>query len=75
MAFNSKNIETINIRLNIIFRLSLPFLAMLEFIYWKMYLSNEFFLKKYFSNKFDSKILILILILTEIERKSKILED
>ena len=75
MAFNSKNIETINIRLNIIFRLSLPFLAMLEFIYWKMYLSNEFFLKKYFSNKFDSKILILILILTERERKSKILED
>ena len=67
--------ETINIRLNIIFRLSLPLLAMLEFIYWKMYLSNEFFLKKYFSNKFDSKILILILILTERERKSKILED
>ena len=75
MAFNSKNMETINIKLNIIFRLSLPFLAMLEFIYWKMYLSNEFFLKKYFSNKFDSKILILILILTERERKSKILED
>ena len=75
MAFNSKNIETINIRLNIIFRLSLPFLAMLEFIYWKKYLSNEFFLKKYFSNKFDSKILILILILLERERKSKILED
>ena len=75
MAFNSKNIETINIRLNIIFRLSLPLLATLEFIYWKMYLSNEFFLKKYFSNKFESKILILILILTEIERKSKILED
>ena len=46
---------------------------MLDFSYWTMYFSNEYFLKKYFSNKFSLKILILVL--TEREKKSKILED
>ena len=64
-TFNSKNIEIIYIKINIIFYMATTSFGNVGL----QFLNNKFY---YFSNEFSRKLLILNLILIEREENSKI---